>query len=250
MTDEGSKSLFTITFDSDTETSLNDENANDQSSGLSPIKPFRDRHSIRRLHGICAKTPQNYITPTDPITIVRSRHVKVNGVRFCFAGYQSNNRLFSAKAKHFDSSTIPISTGSEIHLSCPGNHIGFLEMKNELADFTLVEVGVRQSHSLVVQFSASRIPQEGQRRTRLTFLADFSLPSPLDSVPLSPAVWGDRQPINSIKNTVLANENGEAMITVRKTGKDRIEIQSRLKIGSLQLFGIGIAIFLGRRPTR
>jgi hypothetical protein len=250
MTTEGSKSLYTITFDSDPDPSLDDEDVADPSNPSSPIKGMPNRLPIRRLHGLPTRQPQNHITSTEPITIVRVRQVKVNGVRLVFEGYQGSNRLFTGKAKHFDSSTIPISRGSEIHLASPQTHIAFLVMKNDLADFTLIEGGPTQTHSLVVQFSASRTMAEGQRRTRLTFLADFTLPSPLDSVPATASVWGHRLPLNSIKNTVLANEDGEPLITVRKTAKDRIDLDSRLKLDPLHLFGIGIAIFVGRRPTR
>jgi hypothetical protein len=250
MTGEGSKSLFTITFDSDTEASVDDEDMANLSNPPSPIKGASNTHPCRRLHGITPKQTQNDVSPSEPIIIVRVRQVKVNGVRLFFEGHQGANRLFTAKAKHSNSTTIPISLGAEIHLASPQTHVAFLEMKNDLADFTLIESGAHHKHCVVVQFSAARTIAEGQRRTHVTFLSDFTLPSPLDSIPLTSSVWGDRPPLNSIKNTVLASENGDTVITVLKTAKDRVEIDSRLKMDPLHVFGIGIAIFMGRRPTR
>jgi hypothetical protein len=101
-----------------------------------------------------------------------------------------------------------------------------------------------------VQFAAPRAPDDGARRTFLRFLTHSQWPSQLVSVPVAGFLNEIRFPIRSIKNTVLADDDGNAVIWAKKMGRNEVEIGVKVKVDPLWLFGIGIAVFMGRAPTR
>jgi hypothetical protein len=48
---------------------------------------------------------------------------------------------------------------------------------------------------------------------------------------------------------VLADDDGNVVIWAKKTGQNEVEVGVKARVDQLWLFGIGIAIFMGRPPT-
>jgi hypothetical protein len=186
----------------------------------------------------------------DRLLFTRETSAKLNGTRIFFKAHDHERQLFLAKAKTLSPHTIPITADSEIHLRSRANYIAHLAVENDQTDFTLVEEGNRV-HFLVVQFAARRNPSEGARRTHLRFLCSCAgLPVKLVSLPLAEFAYELGFPMRSVKNTVLGDEEGHWHIALKKVGRDRAEIHSKVAVDPLWLFGIGIAVFLGKSPKR
>ena len=263
-------SLYTITFDSsdygtDTETSFSD--SHDESATRSqielhedePPKPIatpepknRTRRTVRNLTEDETKTaPKKASGGTEILHIYQEKKVKVNGVRLYFRAVFNGNQVFMAKARAIGSKTIPITRKHDIHTAKRKDYIACVQVENDATDFTLVELGERNRHLLSVQFGAAKTEKEGGRKTYVTFLGDASLPSRLTSIPVkSPMDYEGRVVQRSIKNAILADEEGNVVVMIRKQDKNAISVDAKLHMDQLWLFGIGIAAFMGKKPKR
>jgi hypothetical protein len=240
--------LFTITFDSSSD-------GKEIPKGTPPVSlpgtPPRPRFAYRNLgsDSVAQKTPpEKLIEGIERLAIVRHTQVKVGRIRLFYSGSCGSSALFHAKAKASNGTSIPVTTGPDVHFSSPTDHIGCLRVDGAQTDFTLIS-NQSQRHLLVVQFAAPRAPDDGARRTFLRFIAQSQWPSQLASVPADWFLDEIRFPIRSVKNTVLADEAGNAVIWAKKTGQNEVEVSVKARVDPLWLFGIGIAVFMGRPPT-
>jgi hypothetical protein len=241
--------LFTITFDVSSD---GEEIPEEKPPAAPPAPAWRPRFAYRDLGSESVprnKPPEKPIGGVERLAIVRHTQVKVGRTRLLYAGSRDSAPLFHAKAKASGGKSIPITVGPDVHFSAPADHVGCLRVESARTDFTLVSNQPQQRHLLVVQFAAPRTPDNGARRTFLRFYTNSQWPSQLASVPVAGFLNELRFPIRSIKNTVFADDDGNAVIWARKTGRNEVEIGVKAKMDPLWLFGIGIAVFMGRPPT-
>jgi hypothetical protein len=256
-------SLFTITFDSSTDTEY-DAPADDEficdsvsdhpgvATNKAPLTPaLNPTLRYRNLTGpIPRSLPlRRFGDPHFRIVVARRTYPKLNGIRALFKGLDDQKQLFLAKAKSLTAKSIPITRDSRIHLRSESNYIASLIVDKDQTDFTLVEKGNR-AHFLVVQFSSARLPEEGMRRSHIRFLCNAGIPPQLISLPLTEVLPDISFPIQSIKNTVFGDDTHQWQIAVKKLTRHTLEIRSRTAIDPLCLFAIGVSLFLGKAPTR
>ena len=104
---------------------------------------------------------------------------------------------------------------------------------------------------MVVKFTLPKDQLDGSRKMHVTFLGKTDVPSPLISLPISSVSgYEGRYMIYSIKNAVIVDvKNRTTIITIRKTGSKELQIDTHYDLPPLWLFGLGIASFLGKKPT-
>jgi hypothetical protein len=187
--------------------------------------------------------------PIRQILFLRKKIPKVNGVRTFFRAYQDNQQLFLAKAKSPESRSIPITNECRIHLRSKSNHIAGVTVDSNRTDFTVVDTQNR-GHVLGIKFAAPRVSEEGSRGIHLRFLRNCGMPSNLASLPLTECAQELSFPIKSVKNAILGDEDRNWQIAIRRISRESVEVRAKVDIDPICLFGIGIAIFLGKPPTR
>ena len=187
-------------------------------------------------------------------TIHRKKIRKANGTRVYFT-YTSttSSKSYIAKAKFESSSLIPICVGEEIHLSAP-EFDAKLNSSNSQSSFTLIandDVPI-----LTIQFSLARTIFDGARRMSLFIFPndeqDNKIPLPLDLSSKNTTAmpqFGSLYRMTSVKNAFLGPISDDiCLISIRKTEKDELKIDSVLDLSDLQIFAIAIASFLGKTP--
>ena len=264
-------SLYTITFDSsdygtDTETSFSDSNEDESVTRSQivlqtdePPKPImtpdpkgRTRRTVRNLADDDVKAPPRKASGgTEILQIFKEKKVGVNGIRFYFRGVCDGNQVFMAKAKAIGTKFVPITRKHDIHAAKKKDYIACVQIENDCTDFTLVELGERNRHLLSVQFGAAKTEKDGDRKTYITILGDSNLPPRLSSTSIKKlAEFEGREVQPSVKNAVLADEDGNVVLMIRKKDKDAISVDAKLHMDQLWLFAIGIAAFMGKKPKR
>lgn len=250
-------SLYTITFDStDTESSDAAPNISDESESedlpslVSPQKKPKVFRSMRIIMDAAEmpKTQSKEKPLVTNIEVVREKKVKVNGTRIFFKAFHNNKQIFLAKAKHAGSKQIPITSDTEIHLK--NQNMYDVMTENNSTDFTLVDRAT-QEHLLWIQFGAKTQSDE-LRKMFVTFLAACNIPKKLTSVPMKRKIKDIEGKMckASVKNSLLEDENGNEVMTIRKVAKNRLNIEIVTGAEAIWLFAIGIAAFLGRKPTQ
>lgn len=182
------------------------------------------------------------------LRIVREKKTKLNGVRQYFKCYDNGSLMFSSKAKTSGSREIPISYGSEVHLSTGSKDALLLNTENNTR-FVLKNIK-QDKIELVVHFELPRKDLDGTKRTRVSFYGSESLAFDLiSSVVTDTPTFGGKYRTFSVKNSNLVNEeNGDMLVVIRKVDKGILEIDSLLQLSQIQLFALGISSFLGKVP--
>ncbi|OHS93262.1 hypothetical protein TRFO_40417 [Tritrichomonas foetus] len=273
-------SLFNISFDTDSDSKSDSKRNNDAIKKIpnqTPKPKTEENKSVSNSdQNMSKKSPRTptrtvrYVTKEDEILstpkkpvplapdglitikIVREKRTKIGGTRLYFTGYQNSDHLYLAKAKKQNSKLIPITDSNKIHLRNKERSLAMLEMDNENSDFLLYENGPVKHHLMVVKFNAPKLEFDGMRKMHITFIGHTDLPSPVVSLPLtSVAPYEGRYMMYSIKNAVLVDDSTKTpIITIRKTKSKQLEIDTHFDIPKLWLFGLGIASFLGKKPTK
>lgn len=106
-------------------------------------------------------------------------------------------------------------------------------------------------HIMVIKFTIPRDHFDGTRKVHIALLTKTDVPSPLVSLPVtSISGYEGRYMIYSIKNSIIVDEKTKTpIITIRKTGSKELEIDTHFDLPPLWLFGLGIASFLGKKPS-
>lgn len=231
------------------------------------------------------KSLKNLSSDLFTLRIVRSEKTHVYGTRYFFHCFSTNasltrnssnlsnsseilpesavKHLYMSKAKSPTSKIIPIGASDTIHLR-DSRPLAYLQVENDNSTFTLIKntKGNRETNNIqdssssqnlmVVKIAPPRTPEDGDRRITVLFLGLVEIPSRLVSLPLTTiSAFEGRYMQYSIKNAILADEKTRTpIITIRKTDVNDIEIDTHYNIDPLYLFGLGICIFFGKKPTK
>ena len=187
-------------------------------------------------------------------TITRKKVLKANGTRLFFSYTTSrSSEIYIAKAKHDFSEEIPICSGDTIHLSS-SSFDGKLISKEGRSRFSLVNMaGIP---ILDVSFNIARTKYDGARRMAVylypTESTEEKIPLPLSltskpttSLPQFESLFRKI----SVKNAFLGiddDDEDRCFISIRKTAKNEIKVDSILKLPDIQIFALAIASFLGK----
>lgn len=182
------------------------------------------------------------------VTIKRKKVRKITGNRLYFKCIVDDQILYSAKAKSNVCDKIVISQGNEVHLSdtyfdslitTEDNNSKFSLFSNEKGK-TLFSLSFELPHAEI----------NGDRKMRLFIFYPEDVPSPLVSSSVADTPdFGGMYRIFSIKNAILTNEQESTQyISIRKTAKDTLVVDSIIDLEPIYLFSIGICAFMGRKP--
>lgn len=154
----------------------------------------------------------------------------------------NNNSNLSFKSSEEITNTSPnnVNSTSVFHLSSINSNAA-----------SNLSTPVAPRHLMVVKFTLPKDQLDGSRKMHVTFLGKTDVPSPLISLPISSVSgYEGRYMIYSIKNAVIVDvKNRTTIITIRKTGSKELQIDTHYDLPPLWLFGLGIASFLGKKPT-
>ena len=197
----------------------------------------------------------DFVVPTQLYTVSITRHKSTNfkGKRTIFQLVQDNEVKYSAKFKiSSDSEGIPISQGLECHLSSQ-QFIGFLMFSKNLMDFSFRKGSKFNQESMTISFRHNIEEADAPRNVQVFFFQEKEN-RPMHLISEHPTFleqehsWevdlNSNDPMESIKNAKLIDDDNNSMMYIRKMEKNRIEVEGQIFFEPLELFVIGMASFL------
>lgn len=200
-------------------------------------------------------------TPTTPITehsasqiylLERTTSFGLKGRTTTFRFTENSAHKYSAKTKGSSPTSVTISSHEESHLSATSDFV--LLIANDSKDFSL-RIGSENGQELMtVRFASPKANQI----TRIIFVSFFR---EMEGVPESirskqPTKSEDGKIIHdfegkfaheSVKNTVLWDVQKQVnLVFFKKTGKNAFEVESRLPLEPVYLFGIALSCSLSK----
>jgi hypothetical protein len=195
---------------------------------------------VNHAPGSRAKTPRNRRPPSTVFRCQRSRRGILKRPAYSF--FLKDEAIMSAK--HTGNDTLCIAMGKDIHIRS-SEFIAFVQFSS------------RRNHFVLLHPTGNRIALLDFRHETPLTPRDLSLQIEDQALQLTNcrAVFNEqrqtwqipfegRYVISSSKNAVIVDENNDRWITVRKTGKDSLEVEMFSQIEGLVLFFIAMAEFM------
>lgn len=255
-------SLFSITFSS-SETGEDYSDEQNNSSVLndpiplpSPIRtPKRTIKTYRDMTSNDQTAMQSVRSCEKPrsgkilMKIKRQSKTKLNGTRLYFAGFCNNEQCYLSKAKSITCSQIPITHEKEIHLRNKTSD-GLLINSNN-CDFILQKNGENQNELLRIHFYIPHSRDESDRLMEIQFMDHANHISKIESLEIIDHTLLGDDAVKSVKNAILGiRSENTPLIVIKKVSKDELIINSYLRLPTLILFSLGVASFIGKKPTK
>lgn len=237
--------------------SCSDDDMIENPNSSSNPPPLKNNSLSKRLHSIPGLRIRQRLIPENlniknytTYDLVCTHNLTMRGTRYHFQLSLQGFPLFHVKMKSRRPSTsIPISSGSEMHLSQP-TFAGYLLQTDDHQTLSLRRDTEFGDELMTIKYAEYGLGVP-KKITVNMFLHDSSLPTVL--VNKQPQLvdgiyflsFGDKEVISSVKNCILiGEENNYPYLFARKIGKDKMQFDAFQYFTPLDIISFGISLFI------